>query len=175
VATNPGRDTDLSHESGEKSDAIIGIVVYLLLAAGGVWLIVKFGGSAGLVKSSLHALGYGLAGPGVWMAAREFRRRFEPEVSAASEAEEAEREKTRRERPATLFSVVFFWLATLLAIGGLVAYALDDSGQHGERTLALTLLFGGITLSMVGFAAWTSFSWWRHRNAMSGEPEAASP
>lgn len=72
---------------------------------------------------------------------------------------------------------MFFWLVTLLVIGGLVAYAPDGSGQHGERTLALTLLFGGVTLCMVGFADWTSFSWWRQRNVRSdhvGVPQVVS-
>ncbi len=157
----------------DRSGTIIELVVYLLLAAGGVWLIVKFDISDSLVNSGLHALGYVLAGQGVWMAAREFRRLFEPEVVAAQQAEEAEREKEARERPATLASAVFFWLVTLLVIGGFIFYALDDSGEHGERTLPLTLLFGGITFSMVSFTAWTTLSWSRHRNARRDESAAA--
>jgi hypothetical protein len=126
----------------ERSETIFGIVVYLLLAAGGVWLIVKFDVSAGLVKPILHGLGYILAGQGLWMAARELRRLFEPGVVAAIEAEEAEDEKRARERPQTLFSVVFFWALNLLLIVGFGAYLLDDSGLHGEKTLFITLVFG---------------------------------
>ena len=80
----------------DRSGTIIDIVVYLLLAAGGVWLIVRFGASAGLVRSILHGVGYVLAGQGILMAVREFRRLFEPDVVAALEAEEAEREKRAR-------------------------------------------------------------------------------
>ncbi len=158
----------------DRSGTIIDLVVYLLLAAGGVWLIVKFDISDNLVESALHALGYVLAGQGVWLAASEFRRLFEPEVVAAQEAEEVEREKRARERPATLAGVVFFWLLTLLVLGGFVFYALDDSGQHGERTLSLTLLFGGITLAMVGFAAWTTWTWWRRRSTRSDQVATAA-
>jgi hypothetical protein len=157
----------------DRSETIFGIVVYLLLAAGGVWLIVKFGGSAGLVKPIFHGVGYVLAAQGVWLAARECRRLFEPEVVADIEAEEAEREKRAHECPPRLVGVVFFWLLTLLVIGGLVAYALDDSGLHGERTLTLTLLFGGFTFAMVGFGAWTALMWWRGRTARHRQPDAA--
>src|SRR5262245_61244089 len=70
----------------DRSETIFGLVWYLLVAAGGVWLIVKFGGSAGLVKSILAGAGYVLVGQGVLLAAREFRRLFEPEVVADIEA-----------------------------------------------------------------------------------------
>lgn len=158
----------------DRSGTIFALVWYLLLAAGGVWLVVKFGGSAGLVKSSLHALGYGLAGPGVWMVAREFRRLFEPEVVADIEAEEAERAKRDRERQATLVSVVCFWLLNLLLIGGFVAYLLDDSGLHGEKTLFITLVFAGVTLSSVVCAIEATVRWWHRQKARSQKPAAES-
>ena len=151
--------------SDDRSDTIVDIVVYLLLAAGGVWLIVKFDGSAGPLTSFLHGVGYVLAGQGLWIAVREFRRLFEPEVVAAIEAEEAERERLARDHPAMLVSVVFFWLLTLLAVGGFVFYLLDDSGLHGERTVMLTVFFGGLTVGMVGFAVAVTRSWWCRRKA----------
>ena len=90
---------------------------------------------------------------------------------AAIEAEEAEREKRARERPATRLSVVCFWLLDLVLIGGFVAYLLDDSGLHGEKTLFITLVFGGVTLGAVVCAIGVTASWWRRRDTRSDEPD----
>jgi hypothetical protein len=68
---------------------------------------------------------------------------------------------------------VFFWALNLLLIVGFGAYLLDDSGLHGEKTLFITLVFGGVTLSSVVCAIGATVSWWRRRR-QGASPAAAS-
>jgi hypothetical protein len=51
---------------------------------------------------------------------------------------------------------------------------LDDSGLHGEKTLFITLVFGGVTLAAIACAIEVIASWWRRRHAKRDEPAATS-
>jgi hypothetical protein len=64
-------------------------------------------------------------------------------------------------------------LATLCS-GFLAFYAVDDSGQHGERTLGLTLLFDGMVTLSIGLAAGVTLNWRRRQGKSRTRPKSAS-
>jgi hypothetical protein len=133
------------------------------MAAGG-WLLLRNGDPDSIRAFLPWALGGLLASQGAWLAFRQLRRLLDPEGAAAQEQEEAEREETRRSQSATLPMAVVGWLSAVVPLGFLIAYAVDDSGDHGERTLGLTAFFVGWVIAALVFAIWATRSWRRHRS-----------
>ena len=166
--------TVVEHERSERSETLVGSVLGLLLAAGGAGLLFTFSDPDSFVSAVLAGLGSVLLGAGAWLAFTESRRLLDPEALAAEEAEEAERDRARHQRAVTLPGVLFTWILATLYAGFLLFYAVDDSGQHGERTLGLTLFFVGMVTLSIGLAAGVTLNWRRQQGKSRTRPESAS-